>query len=229
MASSWLKSTGPLIALLFWLQSLTPTVIPRSWQRQAVVSAICLAVGYGIGALAGHWADRLLEWPGRSTRNAILRYLWMFLGSAWLVGVFLGATLWRRWQGEQRHIMGMASLARFDSALIGVVSPLAGLFLVVSGRVIFNDVAASTRFIERQLGVVTALVTAVLIVLLSILIGRGVVLRALTAAAYYLYAPANDQTTEGILAPGSSSVSGSRNSFVAWDTWDAWAATSWQR
>src|SRR5262249_30866537 len=63
---------------------------------------------------------------------------------------------------------------------------------------------------------------AVLIVLLSILIGRGAVLRALTAAAYRLYAPANDQTTEGILPPDASSLSGSRNSFVAWDTLGRW-------
>ena len=231
MASSWLKSSlsGSSVALLFWWQSLTPTLIPRAWETQAVVSAVCLAVGFGIGTLAGRWAHRLREWTGRSTGNAIRRRGWIVLGTVWLVSVLLGATLWRRWQGEQRHIMGMASLARFDAALIGVVSPLAGLFLVVSGRVIFNGVAASTRFIERQLGVVTALVTAVLIVLLSILIGRGVVLRALTAAAYYRYAPANDQLAEGILPPDSSSVSGSRNSFVAWDTWDAWAATSWQR
>ena len=192
-------------------------MIPRSWERQAVVSAICLAVGYGIGALAGRWADRLLEWPGRSIGNAIRRYRWILLGSVWLVGVLFGAMLWKRWQDEQRHMMGMASLAWFDTALIGVVSPLAGLLLVIAARVIFNGVAAITRFIERQARAVTALVAAVLIVLLSILIGRGVVLRALTAAADHHYAPANDQTTEGILQPDSSSVSGSRNSFVAWE------------
>jgi len=197
-------------------------MIPRSWERQAVVSAICLAVGYGIGALAGRWAHRLLEWPGRSIGNAVRRYRWILLGSVWLVGVLFGATLWKRWQDEQRHMMGMASLAWFDAALIGVVSPLAGLLLVIAGRVIFIGVAASTRFIERQARAVTALVTAVLIVLLSILIGRGAVLRALTAAAYRLYAPANDQTTEGILPPDASSLSGSRNSFVAWDTLGRW-------
>src|SRR5215470_10773475 len=121
--------SGSSVALLFWWQSLTPTLIPRSWERQAVVSAICLAVGYGIGALAGRWAHRLLEWLGRSIGNAIRRYRWILLGSVWLVGVLFGATLWKRWQDEQRHMMGMASLAWFDTALIGIVSPLAGLLL----------------------------------------------------------------------------------------------------
>jgi uncharacterized membrane protein len=221
VASSWLKSSlsGSSVALLFWWQSLTPTLIPRSWETQAVVSAVCLAVGYGIGTLAGRWAHRLREWTGRSTGNAIRRRGWIVLGTVWLVSVLLGATLWRRSQDEQRTIMGMASLARFDGVLVGVVSPLAGMLLVFSGRVIVNGVARSTRFIDRRVtAIVLALVTAVLVVLLSILFGRGVALRALTAAAYYRYAPANDQLAEGILPPDSSSVSGSRNSFVAWDT-----------
>jgi uncharacterized membrane protein len=216
-------SIGPLsgssLALLFWWQSLTPTLIPRSWETQAFVSAICLAIGYGIGAFVGHWAHRLLDWPGRLTGNAIRRHCWVVVRSAWLVGVLLGPTLWKRWQGEQRNIMSMASLAWFDAVLVGVVSLFAGILLVVSGRVVDNGVVASTRFIERHVpAVVPASITAVLIVLLSIMIGRGTALRALTAVAYYHYAPTNDQTTEGLLPPDSSSVSGSSNSFVAWDT-----------
>jgi uncharacterized membrane protein len=210
---------GSSVALLFWWQSLTPTLIPRSWQTQAVVGAICLAIGYGIGMLAGYWAHRLLEWKVRSIGNAIRRHRRIVLGSAWLVGVLLGATVWKRWQDEQRNIMGMAPLAWNDAVLMGVMSLLAGMLLVVSGRVIVNGLAASTRFIERRVPTVLSLVvTAVLFVLLSTVIGRGVALRAFTAVAYSRYASANDETTEGILSPGASSVSGSRHSFVAWNT-----------
>src|SRR5262245_65806995 len=101
--------SGSSVALLFWWQSLTPTLIPRSWETQAVVSAICLAVGYGIGALAGRWAHRRFEWPGGS----------ILVGSAWPVSVLLGATTWKRWQDEQRHFIGMASLGWFDAVLVG--------------------------------------------------------------------------------------------------------------
>jgi uncharacterized membrane protein len=115
--------------------------------------------------------------------------------------------------------MGIASLGRLDAALTGVLSTFAGMLLVVAGRVLVIGVAASNRFIQRYVpAIVLAPLTAVLIALLSVAITRGVVLRALAAAAYSLYAPANDQTPEGILAPDSSSLSGSRTSFVAWDT-----------
>jgi uncharacterized membrane protein len=211
--------SGSSLALLFWWQSLTPTLIPRSREMQTVVGAVCLVIGYAIGTLAGQWAHRLLEWCGRSPGKAIRRYSCVALGAAWLVGVLVGATLWRRWQNEQRNIMGVASLAWFDAALMGALSSFAGMLLVVAGRVIVIGVAASNRFIQRYVPAIVLIpLTTVLIVLLSIAIARGVVLRALAVAAYSLYSPANDETPEGSLAPDSSSVSGSRTSFVAWDT-----------
>src|SRR5262245_8150319 len=57
---------GSSLALLFWWQSLTPTLIPRSWEAQTVIGAVCLAIGYGIGTLAGRWMHRLLDRWGRS-------------------------------------------------------------------------------------------------------------------------------------------------------------------
>jgi len=53
--------SGSSLALLFWWQSLTPSLIPRSWPMQTAVGAICLAIGYAIGTLAGRSLYRLLE------------------------------------------------------------------------------------------------------------------------------------------------------------------------
>jgi uncharacterized membrane protein len=88
--------SGSSLALLFWWQSLTPTLIPRSWEKQAVVSAVCLMIGYAIGTLAGRWAHHLFERRRRSPGNAILRYSWIVLGAVWLGGVLVGATVWKR-------------------------------------------------------------------------------------------------------------------------------------
>src|SRR5215831_6929884 len=90
--------SGSSLALLFWWQSLTPTLIPRSWETQTIVGAICAALGYGIGTLAGRWAHRLLDWRSRSHADALRRYSWMVVGAAWLVAVLLGAMQWKRWQ-----------------------------------------------------------------------------------------------------------------------------------
>jgi len=36
--------SGSVLALVFWWQALTPTMIPRTWQVQAAISALCLAI-----------------------------------------------------------------------------------------------------------------------------------------------------------------------------------------
>jgi uncharacterized membrane protein len=211
--------SGSSLALLFWWQSLTPTLIPRSWETQALVGAVCLVIGYTIGTLGGRWAHRLFEWRGRSPGNAVRRYSWIVLGVASLVGVLVGATLWKRWQDDQRNVMGIASLAWFDAVLMAVLSIFGGMLLVFAGRVAVRGVTASYRFIQRNVpAIVLVPLTGLLLVSSSMAIARGVALRALASAAHSFYAPANEQTTEGILAPHSSSVSGSRPSFVAWDT-----------
>lgn len=211
--------SGSSLALLFWCHSLTPTLIPRSWEMQVAVGAVCLAIGYGIGTLAGCWGHWLLERSGRSLGDVIRRRSRIVLRAAWLIGILFGATLWVRWQNEQRNLMGMASVGWLDGMLMGALSPLAGVFLVVFGRVITEGFAATRRFIQRHISAVVSVpATALLIVVLGIVLSRGVALRAFTAVANARYAPANEETTEGIVAPDSASVSGSSTSLVAWDT-----------
>jgi len=210
---------GSSLAVLFWWQSLTPTLIPRSWEVQATIGAVCLAIGYGIGALVGHCARGFPERWSRSRVDAIRQHGWIVLGAAWLIGVFLGAALWRGWQNEQRNFMGMASIGSLDALLMGTLSSPLGALFVLIGRVTTNGVGASHRFIQRHVpGAAAVLATALLIVALSIVLGRTVAFHALTALASSIFAAVNEKTSEGTLVPDSSSVSGSRESLVAWDT-----------
>lgn len=210
---------GSALALLFWLQSLTPTLIPRSWQTQVAIGAICLAIGYGIGVLAGRCVHRLLERSARSFDDVIRRRSWIVLGAAWLVGIVVGAVLWIGWQNEQLNFMGMHPLVWWDALLMGALSPFAGVLLVLIGRWIANGVAASGRLIRAHVPVVvSASAAAALIVALGILFVRGVPLRALAAVFNAAHAPVNEETTAGTVAPESSAVSGSNTSFAAWDT-----------
>lgn len=210
---------GTSLALLFWWQSLTPTLIPRSWEMQAAIGAVCLTIGYGIGTSAGRWGHRLLERSVRSRGDVIRRRSRIVLAAAWLFGVPFGATLWIGWQNDQHHFMGMAPIGWPDGVLMGALSLPAGVMLVVVGRVIANGVCATHRFIRCYVpAVVSVPTTALLLVALGIVLSRGVVLRALSAVANSIYAPVNEQTTEGTVAPHSSSVSGSSAAFVGWDT-----------
>jgi uncharacterized membrane protein len=211
--------SGSLFALVFWWQSLTPTLIPRSWETQTVIGAICLAIGYGIGTLASCGVHRLLERWGRLPGSVIRRRSGIVLAAAWLVALFLSSKLWLGWQNEQRSFMGMTPLVWLDGVLMSALSPFAAVLLVAVGRVMALGVAAGKRVIQGHVpSMVSVPATALLVVMIGIALGRGVVLPALTAAANFVHARVNEETTEGIVAPVSSSVSGSSASLVAWDT-----------
>src|SRR5262245_36568541 len=82
-------SAGGLAAgLLFWLASTTPTLIPRPWLFQALISGFALAIGYGIGVLGARLAGRLLgrgrPWPSDVARGRALALMLV----AWALGVF---------------------------------------------------------------------------------------------------------------------------------------------
>ena len=209
--------SGSSLALLFWWHSLTPTLIPRSWEMQVAIGTTCLIIGYAIGSLAGSWGHRLLKRWAPSYDNVVRRRTRIIVRAAWLFGILFGATLWMRLQNEQRDLMGMASISWLDAVLMGALSPLAGLLLIVVGQVIAKRFVAIRRFVRSRVPSVV-LATVLLVALLGIALSHGVALRALTVLANSIYAPANEETTEGIVAPDSASVSGSSASLVAWDT-----------
>ncbi|EEA04282.1 conserved hypothetical protein [Burkholderia sp. H160] len=211
--------SGSLLALLFWWQSLTPTMIPRSWGTQTVIGAICLAIGYGLGTMAGGGVHRLLTRWGRLPGSEIRRLGRIILTVAWLIALVLGSKLWLGWQNEQRNFMGMASIVSLDGVLVGVLSPSVAALLVVVGRVMGRGVGTVKRFIQGRVpAIVSVAATALLVIAMGVALGRGVAIPAFTTAVNFVHWRANEDTTEGTVAPESSAVSGSSGSFVAWDT-----------
>ena len=49
-------------ALLFYCLSLTPSLLPRAWYLQAVMSGITVAIGYAVGTFAGWLLRSLIPW-----------------------------------------------------------------------------------------------------------------------------------------------------------------------
>src|SRR5262245_63977039 len=67
-------TSGLLLGTLFFAASLTPTLLPRSFLTQGVLSGCALAAGYGIGVFGRRlWAYMELPQPkGRPLRAAKL-------------------------------------------------------------------------------------------------------------------------------------------------------------
>ncbi|RZF28602.1 hypothetical protein EVC45_17280 [Paraburkholderia sp. UYCP14C] len=209
--------SGSLLALVFWWQSLTPTLIPRSWGTQTAVGATCLAIGYAIGTLAGCGGHRLLARWGFFPGSAMRRRSGIAVAAAWLIALFVGSTLWLGWQNEQRSFMGMTSITWLDGVLASVLSLVAALLLLILARLMARGIAALQRVIQRYVPSIVAVpATALLIVVIGMALVRGVAAPTVTGGVDLVHWRENERTTEGTVAPTSPAVSGSSKSFVAW-------------
>src|SRR5690348_12367078 len=96
------STCGLLVGTLFFAASLTPTLLPRSFLTQGVVSGCSLAAGYGIGVF-GRWLWGYMELP--QPKGSFLRVA--KLAAATICAAVAITFLWRAagWQNSIRELM----------------------------------------------------------------------------------------------------------------------------
>lgn len=122
------SGVGLCLGTLFFAASLTPSLIPRGFLVQGVLSGLCFAVGYGLG-VAWRWLWGFLDLP--EPRRRLLHAA--KLGAA-IVCAGIGLLfLWRAagWQNSIRSLMGMDPVDTGHPLEVGLIA-LAS-FLVVLG------------------------------------------------------------------------------------------------
>ena len=81
-------------ALVFFCASLTPSLLPRGWLLQGVVSGVTALLGYGVGSMVSSWIRRVItSEPRRRAKRVAWRVLvgaatvlvpvFLFLGALW--------------------------------------------------------------------------------------------------------------------------------------------------
>jgi uncharacterized membrane protein len=215
-----LRPAGLVGAAVAWWWSLTPTLLPRGWVAQAVVSAVCAAAGYAAGVSVA-WVVRLVaetvgRWPASRRAAHAGR---VAVAVVWALAVVSGGVSWGRWQNDQRALVGMddTSVLLFVPAL-GLSAVLA-LVVVGAARLIEWGVVRFDHwlctFMPRLLA--HALAVAVF-VQAGLFLGNDVVGRALLTLADDGSGAFDTTTAEGVEAPTTPLASGGPGSLVPWDT-----------
>jgi uncharacterized membrane protein len=154
--------TGSVVGMLFFACSLTPSLIPRSFVFQGVVSGLSFVAGYALGT-AVRWCWSYLELP--VPRPAVKRVATqMCTGVA--VAVALLFLWWASdWQNSVRRVMELDevssirpwSVAAIAALVTGALLSLARLF-----RRTFRYLSARlNRFLPRRVSMVLGVLTAV--------------------------------------------------------------------
>jgi uncharacterized membrane protein len=150
----WLRPrpTGVTIGALFFCTSLTPSLLPRPWLAQGLISGVALALGYGIGSVAGRVAGLAHRVPPVERGLVTLRSHVRFRPTARLLGISLlllvlaAVYLGSGWQRDLYVLMGepaptRAAYLRVPAIALGM---LAGAVAALRG---IRDIA---RFLVRR-------------------------------------------------------------------------------
>lgn len=218
MRTGWfrrLSTPGLLLGTLFLAFSLTPSLLPRPFLVQGVLSGVSFAAGYALG-VAAHWLWVYLELPqGRARLGRVLRVA----AAAGCVVVAI-AFLWQAsaWQNSVRTLMGMETVSGvrpFSIAAIAVIVFAALLALARLFRWTFLFLSVRLQpFIPRRVAHVLGIVAAAAVFWSLI---DGVVFTLALRAADNSYQQVDVLIQDELEPPDEAVKSGSPASLISWE------------
>lgn len=207
---------GLALATVFFCLSCLPSLLPRPWVLQGVLSGLSIAVGYGVGTFLSH----AIRWmSGYDVPRPAKRTAWralMIIGPAMtLLFLFLGNI----WQNQVHHLVGVQPLQAhimIRTLLIALFVGCVGILAARGIRKLFRFlVARLDRILPRRVSVAAG--AAILIVVFYWAI-TGLLTSFLVTQANNIYRARNNRTPTHAQQPVSPDRSGSAASRIAWDT-----------
>lgn len=211
-----LNFLGLSVALVFFCFSVLPSLLPRPWLYQSLISGISIAIGYGIGVLlsaAIRWTFQY-ELP-RTVKQKGWKLLGIFGPLVFIIYSYLGSI----WQNEVHRLVG-ADLPQGRHFLRIFFFTLAiSWILITIARIIRRfhgyTVAKLDHFMPRRvsIGLGATIVCIFIWWLLS-----GVFFNFFVSQSNKAYKNRNNSTPVGITQPSSTLRSGSPQSIIPWST-----------
>lgn len=208
--------TGTAMGLVFVWFSMTPSLLPRGPLFQGLVSGICGAFGYGLGVFAV-WLVRYMRSHNSSPPPP--RWAWPPLIAVGAVGMVGMAVQFHVWQDDVRDLMGVEHLRWYDYPLAAALSLVVLFTLVEIGQFI----RWLFRFLLGQVDRiapfrVSAAIVVVLLVVLTITLLNGVVLKFAMNSMNSTFAAVNNEMNPDSAPPKTPLRSGGPGSLVSWES-----------
>lgn len=222
---------GLIVATILFCWSMTPSLLPRDWFFQGLVSGINATIGYGLGCLLAwawrRWVAPRITLPARAAEVWEQRPSWTALAikSVIVVICLIAALLMTiqsgHWQREITDLMDMEPIGDsgyLRTLLVGAV--VVGLLIWIS-----RGVARLARAVARGLNQwvrvpasVARPLGALVVGVVAVLLFNGVLAKAFFAVANSAFSARNGHTSAHAIQPTLPERSGSPESLAAWDT-----------
>lgn len=210
-----LSTTGLLLGTLCFAASVTPSLVPRAYLVQGVLSGVSFAAGYGLGVF-GAWLWQYLEL--RQPRNAVAT--WLRSGAAIACAAVALLFLWRAadWQNSIRGLFDMPPADSAYPVSVALIALVTFALLLVVARLFqltLGGVAGwLRRYMPRRVANVFGLTVAVVI---FGGLANGVLLRYALHVADGSYKALDELIESDIAQPRDPKKTGSSASLLEWD------------
>lgn len=223
--------TGVVIGAIFFAWSVSPSLLPRTWIFQGLVSGISAVIGYGVGCVL-EWAFRKWAWPRLPVRvRARARFMQpsdavrqtikavIVLGAAVGAAAILARSA--RWQRDLQMLMGMeptdtSSYLRAELLAAATVALVIGVFRVV--RWLIRSIVRVLHIDWRIPRAIALPAGFIVVLVLSVMLFQGVLAKAFFSVANSAFSVRNSNTSPAAVQPTLAERSGSPVSLAPWNT-----------
>ena len=211
-----LSYTGIVLAVVFFSISLSPSLLPRPFVLQGVLSGVLLALGYSIGVMI-KWLWDYLRLPILQADLLSKVKLALSLLSA---AVFLYAVYYSsQWQNELRALMGL----QFNE--LGIAVYMVAIALVVALSILFSaqmmiklfskvKVKFKKRIPHRVANVFSFMLVGALVFFLT----NNIIITKFVAALDNTYLLLDENIESDIAQPIRTEATGSYSSLIPWNS-----------
>lgn len=209
------SAAGLLVGVLFFAVSLTPSLIPRPYLMQGVISGISLAVGYAIGAFL-RWLWSFFELREPSARRERTLKIAATIVCIAAAAVFLWQTA--GWQNTVRDIMGLEPIDSAEPLALGLVAVLVFLVLVFLARLFRLTFRGFSRWLERFLTrPVARAIGGLAAIALFWSVANGVIFKFALRAADSSFRTLDALVDPDVAPPTDPMKTGSEASLLSWE------------
>jgi uncharacterized membrane protein len=208
---------GLIMAVIFFCLSFLPSLMPRPWPLQALLTGISVAIGYGLGVFLSYLIRWMLEKDAPKTAKPIAwRAAAIIAPIAMITFVWLGTI----WQTEVRQLVGLDDGNQILYPIRTLIFSLAiGFSLIWLARKISRLYDYTLAKLKIRLPARISIgLSFIITIALIFWISSGVFFNFFVTQSNRIFSYRNEETPEGVIRPVSPNRSGSPASIVSWES-----------
>jgi uncharacterized membrane protein len=207
---------GLVFAALFFSASVTPSLLPRPYFVQGLLSGFAIAIGYGLG-VSLLLLYQFLEFRNPSER---IQTLSKRVTSVTVAVLFI-VSLWKMayWQNSIRELMNLPVLETAYPYRMAFLALVTGTVLIAFMRLMILSCRWLSEWLNRLMPRRVSIVISFFVVALTfIFVSNDIIARALLDAADRFFLHADELIDDGVERPQGALMAGSEQSLIEWES-----------